>query len=389
MVSSSGREDAEAAAVGAGGDRLTLGFKVRLEFEDLRCLLGGTSQWISPSAFFVPTPDPVEPGHVCRFEIGVGRRGPWIEGEGEVARAVRLASAAEPTGMEVCFSALTEDGSILLTTLFEAAAQGPAALEAAVGVLVARAEADVPTLAMPSAADTTPGDDTAPALDTDEHPIRESTLVLEDPRPAAAAEVAPVDDGVDRKRGSWGWGLTIALLVGLAAAWFLWNRFDRNAAAGNSGAVAAAATSSAVAEPVAAAPVEQVAVEAVRWERSGAGLDVDVIVSGDLAEGTYRHYRLEIEGGPPRELLKIFGGQQTFEDRFFPVGDNFLSQIRTGSHLVDGTQELHVVFDVADPSVRLVLVSRTETGLRARFEQETVEAAETVTTDVDRLPSAP
>lgn len=339
-------------------------FKVRLEFEDLRCLLAGTTEWLTRDRFFVPSSDPIEPGHSCSFEIGLGRRGPWVEGEGEVVRAQRLAEPGIPTGSEIAVRALAAESAELLESVFAAwVAGGDQALQALIVQLAEAHEAEALTEAMPTAAAepaADPADDTAPVLDAAEpdEPVREHTLVLEDPHPPAASSSPPAS-----RPSKAPLVLVLVSLAVAAAAGGWWWTTRRSEAAPTpprlepSPAATAAGTSD---------PSPWVEVESIAWERRESGLEVRITTSAEISERGYRHYRLE-DGDRPRELLKLYGAAQTFPERFFQVEGSWISQIRTGSHFIDGVDELHIVFDLASSGVRLAGIRADEKALVLEF----------------------
>ena len=88
---------------------------------------------------------------------------------------------------------------------------------------------------------------------------------------------------------------------------------------------------------------------------------VVVILDADLMPESYRSYTVP---QPPRAVVVIRGISETLEPRTIPVGDRNLLQIRTGLHRDGGAHELHLVFDLADPSVRVLEVSGNGAALR-------------------------
>lgn len=70
-----------------------------------------------------------------------------------------------------------------------------------------------------------------------------------------------------------------------------------------------------------------------------------------------RVVRFRVEGGTPRELLKLRGIDLPLHQTGIEVGTPELVRIRTGFHPQDRVNELHVVLDLAAPGVEL---SRTE-----------------------------
>jgi hypothetical protein len=91
---------------------------------------------------------------------------------------------------------------------------------------------------------------------------------------------------------------------------------------------------------------------------------VVVTFDDDLEQGDFRSYTVP---EPPRAVVVIRGISETLEPRTVPVGDRNLLQIRTGLHRQGGAPELHLVFDLADPSVRVLEVSGNGAALRVVF----------------------
>jgi hypothetical protein len=98
------------------------------------------------------------------------------------------------------------------------------------------------------------------------------------------------------------------------------------------------------------------------WSDNADGTTTVVVtVDAELVPESYRSYSVP---QPPRAVVVIRGISETLEPRTIPVGDRNLVQIRTGLHRDGGAPELHLVFDLADPSVRVLEVSGNGAALR-------------------------
>ncbi|HSN54855.1 MAG TPA: hypothetical protein VLT32_09285 [Candidatus Sulfomarinibacteraceae bacterium] len=93
----------------------------------------------------------------------------------------------------------------------------------------------------------------------------------------------------------------------------------------------------------------------------GGATTVVVTFDDDLVEGDFRSYMVP---EPPRAVVVIRAISETLEPRTIPVGDRNVVQIRTGLHRAGGAPELHLVFDLTDPAVRLLEVSGNRAALR-------------------------
>ena len=94
---------------------------------------------------------------------------------------------------------------------------------------------------------------------------------------------------------------------------------------------------------------------------AGGTTTVLVTFDADLMPAAFRSYSVP---KPPREVVVVRGISETLEPRTIPVGDRNLLQIRSGLHREAGASEIHLVFDLADPAVRILDLSRHGAVLR-------------------------
>jgi len=115
--------------------------------------------------------------------------------------------------------------------------------------------------------------------------------------------------------------------------------------------VAEEGTAPAEAEP--AAPANRVRL--VTWDERQSETVVTFWGNGRFLPE--RVVRFRVEGGAPRELLKLRGIDLPYRLTSIDVGTPELARIRTGFHPQDRVNELHVVLDLAHPDVE---IARTE-----------------------------
>lgn len=91
-------------------------------------------------------------------------------------------------------------------------------------------------------------------------------------------------------------------------------------------------------------------IESITWETRPDGLDVILTADGKVEEWDYTVLHLT---GPPRELIKIENVERGFDATQLDTGSPDVPRIRVGFHSTPGGNELHVVLDLATPSVRV------------------------------------
>lgn len=116
-------------------------------------------------------------------------------------------------------------------------------------------------------------------------------------------------------------------------------------------------------EPPPSSPVTRI--ENISWNRSGEG--TEVILVGDGSFELQRWTNFHLGGSNPREVVKIRGIAGPYERSFLPVGSPEVRQVRTGFHTSPGSNELHVVLDLADPRVEATQVEARGRTLRIRL----------------------
>jgi len=105
--------------------------------------------------------------------------------------------------------------------------------------------------------------------------------------------------------------------------------------------------------PVPPAPEEEpfTRVLNITWEQLEGELLVTIYLDGAVREWDYSHVR--VGSPPPRELVIVRGIREPFARTNIPVAAAMVDQIRVGFHPKRGGNELHVVLDVARPTVYL------------------------------------
>lgn len=132
-----------------------------------------------------------------------------------------------------------------------------------------------------------------------------------------------------------------------------------------SAAAPPAATTPSAAPAAAPAPGPALeTMERITWEEVPGGTDVILWGDGAIRSDTYS--RTRIEGNPPRELVRLTGIRRPFGQARIVAGTRELLQVRTGYH--PGNQ-LHVVLDLAHPSVQVAGVEEGARQLRIHLKR--------------------
>lgn len=101
-------------------------------------------------------------------------------------------------------------------------------------------------------------------------------------------------------------------------------------------------------------PRKFTAIEEIWGQRTAAGTLVTLVADGRVPEGAYTTFRLE--GGNPREVLRLKGVAAGFGRPTVAVATAEVRQVRVGYHEKPEGNELHVVMDLASARVRLLRV---------------------------------
>lgn len=110
------------------------------------------------------------------------------------------------------------------------------------------------------------------------------------------------------------------------------------------------------------------ALEKITFEVAGGGTDVILWGNGAIPASVYTQSR--IDGNPPRELFRLSGLRQPFGKPRLVVGTPELLQIRTGFHPGAHGNEVHVVLDLANPSVKVTQVEAGPQRLRIHLQRK-------------------
>ena len=98
-------------------------------------------------------------------------------------------------------------------------------------------------------------------------------------------------------------------------------------------------------------------VQEIRWEETGEGLWVSVVLDGAISPEDYRVFRAP--ESPAREVVQLFGVDEPYPVPELPVASSLVAKIRTGFHEVEGIREQRLVLDLAGSEVEL---DRVEAG---------------------------
>ena len=110
------------------------------------------------------------------------------------------------------------------------------------------------------------------------------------------------------------------------------------------------------------------ALEKITFEAAGGGTDVILWGNGAIPASVYTQSR--IEGNPPRELFVLSGIRQPFGKPRLVVGTPEVLQIRTGFHTGTHGNEVHIVLDLANPSVKVTQVEPGPQRLRIHLQRK-------------------
>lgn len=91
------------------------------------------------------------------------------------------------------------------------------------------------------------------------------------------------------------------------------------------------------------------AVQDIAWQRASGGTRLTLTFDGELTSDRVSSQRLG--SGTPRQLLRLRGITEAYRPPNLQVGTAELLRVRTGRHLRDGVEELHVVLDLGGPDV--------------------------------------
>jgi hypothetical protein len=105
----------------------------------------------------------------------------------------------------------------------------------------------------------------------------------------------------------------------------------------------------------------------VTWERVAGGTDIVLWGNGAIPPEAYR--RARIDGNPPRELIRLSGVQGVHRQARVVVGTAEVLQIRMGFHPEAGRGELHVVLDLAHPTVAVTGIAQEPHRLRIHLQR--------------------
>ncbi|HEV8581795.1 MAG TPA: TIGR02266 family protein [Thermoanaerobaculia bacterium] len=380
--------------------RVPLETRVQFKFDRFSGFISEYSANISPGGIFLRTVTPRPPGSMLELEFRLGDGFELIKGRGEViwARA-EDEGPGRPPGMGIRFLELSEGSRELIYrivdqhilqggTPFDVTQKPPGPVSA-----------PPRNAGLPSVSDLF---ELPPAASAPEPPAAEPfpALAPQRARPVnAASTFAPTFGSASLQRPPrrvLPWALLVVGLVLAAGAFLLRDRLREWTGFGGEAApparpVAAnpkpGSASSAAPEPAPAVPppAPEAAVPApspvlepdsgpaltrldqITWERVSGGTDVLLWGNGAISPETYKRSR--IEGNPPRELIRLSGVQAAHRQDRVVAGTAELLQIRMGYHPEAGRGELHVVLDLAHPTVAVTGMVQEPHRLRIRLQR--------------------
>lgn len=392
-------------------ERVNLKRKISLKFKEFRGFVTEFSDNLSLGGMFIRTTTPAPIGTVFDFEFCLEEGEPLIHGIGQVIWVrERDMGFDHPAGIGVRFLFVDPEGRQLIERMVaDRLAGGAPITEIELGPSPRQT---VPLMPLPQATDALAAPPSLGRLEVVESQEAPSPWSLEtppmdppsgslgplmpSPRPSRGRGGAVRPE--TRKRGPW---KLAALLVGLAAAAALaWYGASLLGLVGDTEPekvplhvtpIPAPATVAPETSPPAPAPSETAPpvpsssqidpvvpetapetapvpadepsdrparrgerhfkrIESITWETRPDGVDVILTADGKVEEWDYTVLHLT---GPPRELVKIENVERGFDATQLEVGSPDVPRIRIGFHDTPGGNELHVVIDLAGPSVRV------------------------------------
>jgi hypothetical protein len=110
-------------------------------------------------------------------------------------------------------------------------------------------------------------------------------------------------------------------------------------------------------------------VQSITWEQIAGGTEIVVRGDGVIRSESYRQTR--IDGGVPRELIRLIGIQAAYPKTEIPVATLQVRRIRIGYHQETSPPELHVVLDLTGPQIQVTLLEEENRQLRIRLKEPT------------------
>jgi molecular chaperone DnaK len=405
--------------------RVPLETRVQFKFDRFSGFISEHSANISPGGMFLRTRTPQPPGTVLELEFRLGDGFELIRGRGEViwVRA-EDEGPARPAGMGIRFQELSEGSRELIYRMvdehilqggtpfdvtqtppdpkrgFIPGPEAPPFPELFDPPPAPPAGAGRDTGSTPNAASWLPPFEDSGVIPASGEPFPE-LLSASPPQPpvAPASTFAPTfgSASLHRPRRVLPWALLAAGVLLAAVALLLGDRIRDWAGLGEKAETARAAlparpparrgpaerpaagaaplVPTPSPSPVPSAPMAPPAaavgpatgpalsrLEEVSWEPVAGGTDVILLGNGAIRPEVYRRERLE--GNPPRELFRLSGIRSPYPRTRVVVGTAEVLQVRLGYHPEAGEGELHVVLDLAHPSVAVTGVEQGPRRLR-------------------------
>lgn len=118
-------------------------------------------------------------------------------------------------------------------------------------------------------------------------------------------------------------------------------------------------------EPKADAEAPLTGVDRITWGDEAGETVVTLWADGSFLAAQVDDFR--VNGERPREVVRIRGVQRPFAQHLIELETDHVRQIRTGLHLEDGVNSLHIVADLVDIDVELLRTEAAGEQLRVYF----------------------
>jgi uncharacterized protein (TIGR02266 family) len=398
----------------AGAPKLTGPLRIHLEFEEHRCFLSEWASDLGEGGVFVSTEYLYPPGTPVVFQCLLGRKGPLLEGTGEVAWIKSPSEEDEDTGLGLRIVTLTTPNQELLGRALAAVLeQGEESFDLEA---FARQEAggapdpDAPTEELPDTESQTSFRENEASVDLDDtaplHPVSKSSNEEvegdegdeDDEEPtevivtSSTESQAPVTDIELRqgpesgewrrppsengpKRSTLGMQILVAVVALMIAGglYLLRERLflaDTQSEPTSSGkSLASAAENQTPAEDLflsLPAPESDMAVAPEDPDRFSGGFrqvagirvreraqETHVIIETDGLVPSHRFAHFRLDGPSPREVVQLFELAAPQRPAQLNVNGRLIRQVRTGFHDYDDGNELRVVLDLQTAAARV------------------------------------
>ena len=400
--------------------------RIHLEFEEHRCFLSEWASDLGEGGVFVSSEYLFPPGTPVRFECRLGRGGPVLDGEGEVAWIRETGQEGTETGLGLRIVALTPPNRDLLQRALAAVSESGgdgfdlqefASRESGVDPVVEDPTEELvepaPTISASQLDDTAPLQSTAmdPAVDEpsqqdDSEELEPTDVIAEPGGGASPSSESPVPD-MELRQGPlsgelrsqerspppgrshlWIQALAILAVLLLVGGFYLLRQLvvpsasQKEPTAPEESSSRGYRAQGPLPEVVLEIPPPEEAqlaaqpspnsssggfrqVVGIRVQAEDSETYVVIETDGEVSSDRFAHYRLD--GPSPREVIQLFHLSAPQRAVRMAVGGPLVRQVRTGFHNHDEGNELRVVLDLQTAAAHVAGIEVEGSVLRVRI----------------------